>query len=264
MFPIRRADPSGISSRNLHQMKSPYIYHQNLVDDDQTLGVEVVVTAHEEEKGGSGDHHDDGPAQQKNEKNGSTSPGFEFDNKYEYPDQMFDIESRSKVTCNTAYRSSFTSSVSSLLPAGSEDGEKPRRNNKRIHDRHLVAADPSVILSLERTLFAALNNAWLLAVGGIGLMSVGHGDYRATHGGIAILVGGIVTALMAYGMHISRVLQLKRNKSFRYYHSVIWASSIACLTIMALLLELHFGIMYPYLQREKTVTIANSNSMNTR
>ena len=41
--------------------------------------------------------------------------------------------------------------------------------------------DLSLVLGMERTLFAALNNAWLLALGGVGLMSVGNGDRRATN-----------------------------------------------------------------------------------
>ena len=99
---------------------------------------------------------------------------------------------------------------------------------------------------MERTLFAALNNAWLLALGGIGLMSVGHGDQHATRGGIVILVGGILSAMIAYWMHF---LRLK--------HSSLWAMMIALMTVVALSIEVYFGIVYPYLNREKAVTIAS-------
>jgi hypothetical protein len=68
--------------------------------------------------------------------------------------------------------------------------------------------DFTLILGLERTLFAALNNAWLLAIGGIGLMSVGSDDNRATNAGIIILCGGITSSLIAYGMHFLRVWQV--------------------------------------------------------
>lgn len=131
------------------------------------------------------------------------------------------------------------------------------KNNKQLH-----IVDPSIVLSLERTLFAALNNAWLLAIGGVGLMSVGHGDQNAKNAGIAILVGGIVSALMAFGMHMFRVVQLRKNMSFCYSQSLFWASIIALMTLVTLLLELNFGVMYPYLQREKTVTIAGDYSSN--
>eukprot|EP00584_Thalassiosira_punctigera_P007361 CAMPEP_0172541612 /NCGR_PEP_ID=MMETSP1067-20121228/12388_1 /TAXON_ID=265564 ORGANISM="Thalassiosira punctigera, Strain Tpunct2005C2" /NCGR_SAMPLE_ID=MMETSP1067 /ASSEMBLY_ACC=CAM_ASM_000444 /LENGTH=237 /DNA_ID=CAMNT_0013327681 /DNA_START=84 /DNA_END=796 /DNA_ORIENTATION=- len=50
--------------------------------------------------------------------------------------------------------------------------------------------DLSLILALERTFFAALNNAWLLAIGGIGLMSVGEDTKGAIYAGVAILAGG--------------------------------------------------------------------------
>jgi len=68
--------------------------------------------------------------------------------------------------------------------------------------------DLTLILGLERTLFAALNNAWLLAIGGIGLMSVGSDDNRANNAGIIILCGGIISSLIAYGMHFLRVWQV--------------------------------------------------------
>eukprot|EP00588_Corethron_pennatum_P016749 CAMPEP_0194304194 /NCGR_PEP_ID=MMETSP0171-20130528/1981_1 /TAXON_ID=218684 /ORGANISM="Corethron pennatum, Strain L29A3" /LENGTH=305 /DNA_ID=CAMNT_0039055383 /DNA_START=54 /DNA_END=971 /DNA_ORIENTATION=+ len=115
----------------------------------------------------------------------------------------------------------------------------------------------SLILGMERTLFAALNNAWLLAIGGVGLMSVGHGDDRATNGGIVILSIGAVCAGVAYVMHIWRVSQIRASKSFQFSHTIIWATLIAALTIVTLGLELYFGVLYPYLSREKTVTIAN-------
>merc|ERR1740136_543383 len=50
----------------------------------------------------------------------------------------------------------------------------------------------SLILGMERTLFAALNNAWLLAIGGVGLMSVGQD--RANYVGVVILSLGAVCA----------------------------------------------------------------------
>jgi uncharacterized membrane protein YidH (DUF202 family) len=189
----------------------------------------------------------------------------------EFP--IIDIESSSccssNQTARTTVRSSFSSentSNSSIKhshhrPAAyfssfqtNDEGCTEKEEEEESKNR---AVDPSVILSMERTMFAALNNAWLLAIGGVGLMSVGHDDYRATTGGIVILIGAIVTAMMAYGMHILRVVQLRKNADFRYSHSVLWASMIASFTIVTLFLELNFGIMYPYLQREKTVTIAD-------
>ena len=115
--------------------------------------------------------------------------------------------------------------------------------------------DLSLVLGMERTLFAALNNAWLLALGGVGLMSVGNGDRRATNGGIVILMGGIISAIVAFIMHAVRISELKTQKTSQLSHSIVWATLIASLTLSTLGLELYFGIMYPYLQREKEVTI---------
>ena len=50
-----------------------------------------------------------------------------------------------------------------------------------------VEASLSLIAGLERTMFAALNNAWLLVMAGVGLNMVGNNDEGATRSGIAIL-----------------------------------------------------------------------------
>lgn len=119
--------------------------------------------------------------------------------------------------------------------------------------------DASLILGAERTLFAALNNSWLIAIGGIGLMSVGNNDDRATQGGIFILSLGMTTATIAYGMHLLRIHSMKTGKDLAYSHTILWATIIAALTVTTLSLELYFGILHPYLDREKAVTIANTD-----
>ncbi len=45
----------------------------------------------------------------------------------------------------------------------------------------------SLVASLERTLFAGLNNVWLLIMAGIGLMSVGNDDNDAVSSGVYVL-----------------------------------------------------------------------------
>jgi len=137
----------------------------------------------------------------------------------------------------------------------SEDAKSLKRGLTLTERDDLAMA--SLILGMERTLFAALNNAWLLAIGGVGLMSVGHGDDRATYGGIFILSIAAVCAGVAYMMHIWRVSQIRASKPFKFSHTMIWATAIAALTIVTLGLELYFGVLYPYLNREKAVTIAN-------
>jgi hypothetical protein len=51
--------------------------------------------------------------------------------------------------------------------------------------------------------------------------------------------------------------QMKNNTPFQISHTIVWSSVIAALTLATLVLELYFGIMHPYLAREKTVVIAD-------
>ena len=119
-----------------------------------------------------------------------------------------------------------------------------------------VTVDATLILGAERTLFAALNNAWLLAIGGIGLMSVGNGDTRATLGGASVLSFGISSALLAYLMHIRRCMQIQSNGAFLpFTETMMWSSVLVAMSLVALGMELYFGILHPYLDREKAVTI---------
>ena len=123
--------------------------------------------------------------------------------------------------------------------------------------------DGSLILALERTLFAALNNAWLLAIGGVGLMAIGDQDKTANQTGVAILSLSIVTAFYAFVIHNVRVQQLRKGKNFSYLHSVLWGSIIAVFTLLTLGLELYNGILHPYLKRAATVELsANENVFN--
>ena len=88
-------------------------------------------------------------------------------------------------------------------------------------------------------------------------MSVGSGDTRAEHAGMGVMLGGIVTAISAFGMHYLRVRQVKENVPAQYSHTLMWTGMLAILSICALILEIRFGVLYPYLDREKAVTIAN-------
>jgi hypothetical protein len=120
--------------------------------------------------------------------------------------------------------------------------------------------DASLILSMERTLFAALNNAWLLALGGIGLMAIGDSDQRAVKTGVGILGLSVFTAVFACGMHNWRVYQRTKGQSFQYWHTVFWGSIISLLVLLTLSLEIYNGILHPYLQRAASVTLVDTNS----
>lgn len=149
------------------------------------------------------------------------------------------------------------------LPFGTEgedeEGNKGARGNLRGNyylDNDRFKKD-ALILGMERTFFAALNNAWLMVMAGIGLMSVGNNDDRATTGGIFILASGLGLATLAYTMHVARVAMVNNNKSFWLAHSVFWASVIVGITIVALSLEIYFGTTYPYLERRAAVVVFN-------
>ena len=121
----------------------------------------------------------------------------------------------------------------------------------------VTAVDASLILGLERTLFASLNNAWLMSLGGVGFMSVG--DQTATRFGIAILCASIIMATLAFTMHFIRLNQIRTPYAgLQYSHTILWVGAIMCLFLLILVLELSFGVLHPYLQRTKAVSITNS------
>jgi hypothetical protein len=124
----------------------------------------------------------------------------------------------------------------------------------------LSVADGTLILALERTLFAALNNSWLLALGGVGLMSIGNEDEKALYSGIAILSLSLFTAIYACTMHNFRVHQLRKGKGFSYSQTIMWGGLISVFTLVTLSLELYNGILHPYLKRVGSVTIVNQSN----
>eukprot|EP00549_Striatella_unipunctata_P021701 CAMPEP_0118673772 /NCGR_PEP_ID=MMETSP0800-20121206/516_1 /TAXON_ID=210618 ORGANISM="Striatella unipunctata, Strain CCMP2910" /NCGR_SAMPLE_ID=MMETSP0800 /ASSEMBLY_ACC=CAM_ASM_000638 /LENGTH=167 /DNA_ID=CAMNT_0006568889 /DNA_START=132 /DNA_END=635 /DNA_ORIENTATION=+ len=129
----------------------------------------------------------------------------------------------------------------------------------KMEEKEVVGPAPDLIMAMERTLFGALNNAWMLAIGGIGLMSVGHGDANATNVGVMTLTGGIVLAIMSFITHVWRAHLLSHNRPLTLSYSVYRASAIVLLVLLALTFELYYGILYPYLDREKAVTVVNDD-----
>ena len=63
--------------------------------------------------------------------------------------------------------------------------------------------------------------------------------------------------MIAYGMHFLRLKQIVGSKPFSNAHSSLWTMMVAFMTVVALSMEVYFGILYPYLNREKAVTIAS-------
>ena len=133
-----------------------------------------------------------------------------------------------------------------------DDDEQKKTSTKNFHQ-----PDPNFILSLERTLFAALNNAWLLAMGGVGLMSVGNNDPIPLFGGIGLVGMAISVTMFALLMHFSRIHQVKTGKTFQYSQTVLWVAFIGIGTLVTMGLTLYYGIVYPFLKRTAAVEVTN-------
>ena len=120
--------------------------------------------------------------------------------------------------------------------------------------------DPSLILSMERTLFSALNVSWLFALGGIGLMAIGNDDASAMRSGITMIACSMVIVAVSFCMHLLRLYQLRtgNTKNFSGVTStVVWTGLVSILLFSFLMCELYYGIQYPYLQRTASVSIEN-------
>ncbi|KAL3930143.1 MAG: hypothetical protein SGBAC_011889 [Bacillariaceae sp.] len=128
---------------------------------------------------------------------------------------------------------------------------------KALVEHAQASIDPSVTLSLERTLYASLQHSWLLAVGGVGLMSVGENKPMPTNLGIALLGISIVSVLGALMMHYVRLFQIKSGKTFKFWQTALFTSLITLCILITLALELYFGILYPYLLRTWSVQVEN-------
>jgi hypothetical protein len=120
-----------------------------------------------------------------------------------------------------------------------------------LDDIAIVTRDFALVLAMERTLFAALNNSWLTAVAGVALMSVGKDD-RATRGGICIVVFSIIGVFVAVCMHCVRIWQIRNDKALHFYSTIGWSVGVGILSFVALILELYFGTVYPYHSRSST------------
>ena len=116
--------------------------------------------------------------------------------------------------------------------------------------------DPSVTLSLERTLYASLQHSWLLALGGVGLMSVGEGEKIPTSLGISLIGVSVLSVLGAMMMHYVRLLQIRSGTPFKFWQTALFTSFITICILLTLSLELYFGVLYPYLLRTRSVAIA--------
>lgn len=120
----------------------------------------------------------------------------------------------------------------------------------------LNTTDPSMVLSMERTLFSSLNMAMIVMMGGVGLMSVGQvGDTIPDNIGIFLISGSIAYVAASWAVHVWRMDRLSKGRGLAKHDSVLWTGSLVLLLIIAVVCELHFGVKYPFLERSKAVTI---------
>jgi len=123
-----------------------------------------------------------------------------------------------------------------------------------------LGVNANMILGLERTLFAALNNAWLLAMGGVGLMSIGN-DIVPNNAGVAMLTGSIMLSSLAFVFHFHRVRQIKNGITSNWFlHSNTWGATVYLLTLAVLIMEVYYAKKFPYLDRSWAVKVDGKDS----
>ena len=98
----------------------------------------------------------------------------------------------------------------------------PESTHSFLFTEPVQSPDLNIVLAMKRTLFATLNHSWLLALGGVGLTTVGNGDARATRGGAVFIVGAILSAVFAMVIHAIRVHGSSADQTTRACMSVGW------------------------------------------
>jgi len=74
-----------------------------------------------------------------------------------------------------------------------------------------------------------------------------------------VLSASIILACGVLFMHVLRIWQLNNNVPFKRSHNVYWSTFIVLLSLITLIMEIHYGVLYPYLSREKAVTISDGS-----
>lgn len=122
------------------------------------------------------------------------------------------------------------------------------------------AVDGSLILSMERTLYAALNQAWLLVMCGIGFMSIGDAnDKIPDYLGFFVILAALTYAIGSYLVHIFRLRAFAHGQALTGVVTVLWTGLLVGVVTFALLCELKYSLQYPYLSRAKAVELLNAN-----
>lgn len=124
--------------------------------------------------------------------------------------------------------------------------------------------DGSLVLTMERTLYAALNQAWLVVISGVGFMSIGaRGDNFPNFLGFMLILAGALFAVGSYIVHVRRLRAFTRNEPIGSLTSVLFTGTLVGTIFVSLMFELYYSVLYPFLDRAAAVSITNLGITNT-
>ena len=127
--------------------------------------------------------------------------------------------------------------------------EQPSKENRVV--------DPSLIFSMERTYFSALNQAILLTIAGFGLMSVESGLAMAEGFGILFCAFGVLWGFAAWFMHFWRIKRMEAGLGLVHNDSIIFTGLLNVMVLLSGVLSIYYGVAYPFLDRSQAVDVAN-------
>jgi len=124
--------------------------------------------------------------------------------------------------------------------------------------------DPSMVFSMERTVLSAYNQSFQLMMVGGGIMAVqnaheARNDARPVQIGFIFFFSGAMYGAMSLYFHLRRMHVLKHGDNGLYnWHgsSIIWMTFLGLFLIVGLSIEIYFAILFPYIDRAKSVEIA--------
>mmetsp|Transcript_7656 Transcript_7656/g.16648 ORF Transcript_7656/g.16648 Transcript_7656/m.16648 type:complete len:220 (-) Transcript_7656:188-847(-) len=161
--------------------------------------------------------------------------------------------SPSKPTSRVVSRQNSPLSLSGKSARGQTETTQAIKSEQSDSNNEL---DGSLILSLERTLFSALNMAWTVIFLGIGLLTVGAvSDSLPDTLGVVTIISGISFAGCSWFVHVARMRSFARGEGLGMNGSAAWTFCLTFLLVVAVAFELHFGLLHPYLKRAKEVNV---------
>ena len=113
----------------------------------------------------------------------------------------------------------------------------------------------ALVLASERTLFSALQMAWTVAMIGMGLMMTGANDSLPDDLGYTFIICGVVLMASTWVVHVVRMWMWDHGTEVNAVSSAAWTFFFCASLIVAIICELHFAWVYPYLARTHSVTV---------